>query len=226
MAQSKVIEDSLIQNVVYDTSKVNVRIPSKGTLNQYRNNKEFLYDRVEAPLSFWDKIKIWINNYFQNLFSSKGFSMYFKYFLYLITAVSAFLVIFILLKSNVRGIFYGKTSGEAGKNNFEEEDINRINFDEKILDAVNNNNYRLAVRLHYLKMLKHLSDKKIIEWQLNKTNSAYSKEIQKTQFHSNFEKLTSIFEWIWYGELPVDKDNFIKIKDAFFDFDSSINQSK
>ena len=79
------------------------------------------------------------------------------------------------LKSNVRGIFYGKQGESKTKFKIVEEDINKMDFEKRINDAVNNRDYRLAVRLYYLKMLKLLSDKKIIDWQINKTNSAYVK---------------------------------------------------
>ncbi len=218
--------DSLMKSAVYDSSTIEVRNPDESTLNKFRSDKDFQYDRAEAPLSFWDKIRIWINNHLKDLLSSEGFSIYFKYLLYLIVAVAVFIVIYVLLKSNIRGIFYGKQRESINKFKIIEEDIEKIDFDKRILEAVNNQNFRLAVRLYYLKILKQLSDKKIIDWQINKTNSSYVKEVKKINLHNQFEKITTVFEWIWYGEFPIDGTSFVKIKDIFIDFDNNVEQSK
>ena len=224
--QAEVSNDTLMNRAVYDTSKFEVRNPAEITLSKYRNDKDFIYDRAEAPLSFWDKIKIWVNSYLKEFISSEGFSIYFTYFLYSIAAVSVFLVIYVLLKSNLRGLFYGKQGESLNKFKIIEEDINKIDFEKRILDAVSNKDYRLAVRLYYLKILKLLSDKKIIDWQINKTNSAYVKEIKKIDLHNHFEKITSIFEWIWYGEFPIDESNFARVKEMFVNFNSNVDKNK
>ncbi len=225
-AKAEESSDTLMNNAVFDTSKVEVRTPTESTLNKYRNNKDFIYDRAESSLSFWDKITIWINNRLKELFTSEGFPVIIRYFLYLIVAVAAILVIFVLLKSNVRGIFYGKQMNSATRFKIVDEDINKMDFERRINEAVNNKDYRLAVRLYYLKMLKLLSDKKIIDWQINKTNSAYLKEVRNINLHSHFDKITSIFEWIWYGEFPIDEANFIKVRDIFTEFNSNIDNSR
>ncbi len=223
--QAEALKDTLMNNAVFDTSKIIVRTPSESTLNQYRNDKNFIYDRAEAPLSFWDKITIWINHRIQELVSSESFPVLLKYFMYLILVVAVILVILVLLKSNIRGIIYGKHGESFTKFKIIEEDINKIDFEKRILDAISNKDYRLAVRLYYLKILKVLSDKKIIDWQTNKTNSTYVNEIKKIELQNHFERITSIFEWIWYGEFPIDEPNFVKVQEIFVDFKSNIDKN-
>ena len=223
--QAEALKDTLMNNAVFDTSKIIVRTPSEITLNQYRNDNNFIYDRAEAPLSFWDKITIWINHRIQELVSSESFPVLLKYFMYLILVVAVILVILVLLKSNIRGIIYGKHGESFTKFKIIEEDINKIDFEKRILDAISNKDYRLAVRLYYLKILKVLSDKKIIDWQTNKTNSTYVNEIKKIELQNHFERITSIFEWIWYGEFPIDEPNFVKVQEIFVDFKSNIDKN-
>ncbi len=218
--------DSLMNNAVFDTSKVVVRTPAESTLSKFRNDKTFIYDRAKTPLTLWDKITLWISNRIKELFTSEGFPVIVRYFLYLIVAVAVILVIFVLLKSNVRGIFYGKQGESKTKFKIVEEDINQVDFEKRINDAVNNRDYKLAVRLYYLKILKLLSDNKIIDWQINKTNSAYVREVRKLDLHNNFEKLTLIFEWIWYGEFPIDEASFVKVKDIFTEFNINIDKRR
>ena len=224
--KAEVSSDSLMNNAVFDTSKVEVRAPDESTLNKFRNDKDFIYDRAKAPLNFWDKITLWINNRLKELFTSEGFPVFIRYLLYLIVVVAIILVIFVLLKSNVRGIFYGKQGESKTKFKIVEEDINKVDFEERIKEAVNNRDYKLAVRLYYLKMLKLLSDKKIIDWQINKTNSSYVKEVKKINLHNQFENITTIFEWIWYGEFPIDETSFVKVRNIFTEFNSDIDKNR
>ena len=43
--------DSLMNNAVFDTSKVEVRTPAESTLNKYRNDKDFIYDRAKTSFN-------------------------------------------------------------------------------------------------------------------------------------------------------------------------------
>jgi hypothetical protein len=57
----------------------------------------------------------------------------------------------------------------------------------------------------FLKSLKLLSEKELIELRNNKTNHQYLSEIKNNRISSAFQITTSRFEWIWYGDFPVDE---------------------
>ena len=86
-----------------------------------------------------------------------------------------------------------------------EEDISQINFDELIADAAERKDYKLAVRYLFLKSLKLLFEKGLIELRNNKTNHQYFSEIKNNRISNAFQIATSRFEWIWYGDFPVDE---------------------
>jgi hypothetical protein len=72
--------------------------------------------------------------------------------------------------------------------------------------ALADGNYRLAVRLYYLELLKNLHVKGLIRWQKDKTNRDYLNELFQTEFHYNeIRRLTLSYEEVYYGEheLPV-----------------------
>lgn len=79
-------------------------------------------------------------------------------------------------------------------------------------------NYRLVVRLLYLKTLKQLSDRELIHWLPEKTNQAYVLEIADQAKQQEFAQLTTQFEYIWYGEFFIDKNSFAPIQESFHQF--------
>jgi hypothetical protein len=88
----------------------------------------------------------------------------------------------------------------------QDENLNLLNFDELFRSALDNKQYRLAIRYLFLKSLKLLSDKEMIELKNNKTNHQYFLEIKNTQIANVFQEATLSFEWIWYGEFPVNEE--------------------
>ena len=93
------------------------------------------------------------------------------------------------------------------------------------MEALKNQDYRLAIRLYYLKILQSFKRKGLIEWKKDKTNNDYLKEVRQTTFHNTFRKLTGIFERIWYGKGGVNKTHFDSIEGEFKDFVDAIDQT-
>ena len=102
------------------------------------------------------------------------------------------------------------------------ENIHEINFDAEIEKAIAQHNYRLAVRMLYLRCLKQLSDADLIKWQIDKTNSTYINELNNTEQRKVFKTLTLQFEYVWYGEFIIDAAVFKNINTLFQDFKKSI----
>jgi len=90
--------------------------------------------------------------------------------------------------------------------------------DSLLRNAIRNGNYRLAVRYLYLQSLQRLSEKKIIEINSNKTNYEYVMEVRRHKFANEFASLTLQYEYVWYGEYPVDERLFEQIQRSFTQF--------
>jgi hypothetical protein len=97
-----------------------------------------------------------------------------------------------------------------------EENIN--DPDSLLRNAIKNGNYRLAVRYLYLQSLQRLSEKKFIEINSNKTNYEYVTEMRRHKFANEFASLTLQYEYVWYGEYPVDERLFAQIQHGFTQF--------
>ena len=67
----------------------------------------------------------------------------------------------------------------------------------------------------FLNVLKNLSDKKLIDWNVEKTNHDYLKALKTEQSKTVFAELLYIFEYVWYGEFEVNEETYHQLKKKF-----------
>lgn len=101
------------------------------------------------------------------------------------------------------------------------EDIFAINYQKEIDKASAAGNYRLAVRLMFLHLLKNLSERNIINYKQDKTNFDYLSELHATAWYQPFFKVTRNYEYSWYGKFEIKEDAYRLIQK---DFDQFKNQ--
>jgi len=64
-------------------------------------------------------------------------------------------------------------------------------------------------------LLKSLSDRTIIDWDIEKTNTDYLSEIKSAEFKKEFEFLSYIYDYCWYGEFELNEEDFAKAENHF-----------
>lgn len=104
------------------------------------------------------------------------------------------------------------------------DDIYAISYGKEIEQAISNNNFRLATRLLFLRLLRNLADKQIIHYAQDRTNLDYLLQLQKSTVYKDFFRLTRHYEYSWYGQFPVDKSKFDVIRQEFDHFDTKLRQ--
>jgi len=138
-----------------------------------------------------------------------------EYIVYgLLGLIVLYLLIKFLLQNSVSSVFKTDDKTITGFS-YVEENIEQIDFDKLISNALKETNYRLATRYLYLKSLKSLANKKTIEWHFDKTNSDYINEIKDSKLKALFRRASYIYDYVWYGEFPIDEVSFNKNKDDF-----------
>ena len=102
-----------------------------------------------------------------------------------------------------------KIKGDQGQD-LEEmpEDIFAINYQKEIDKAVTGGDFRLAVRLQYLRLLKHMTGKNIIRYQQDKTNMDYLMQLHNTAYYHDFFRITQHYEYSWYGRFAVSQEAY------------------
>ncbi|MEM1328270.1 MAG: DUF4129 domain-containing protein [Bacteroidota bacterium] len=99
-----------------------------------------------------------------------------------------------------------------------EEDLDKHDPTSAIDRAIQMRDFRLALRLYYLKALRELSLAEYIQWKRDKTNGEYIRELSGHPLRSDFRQLTLLFERIWYGNQELDALNFKHIQPQFDQF--------
>jgi hypothetical protein len=195
--------------IVIDSSIIAIRKPSAEKQNELLNNKDYQYER-KSPVGKnpWERFKEWLANQLDKLFSSKGGEISLNILKYALIIAAIVTIVFILLKNNVRSLFYGKSAKTIIDYSELEEDIHKIDFNELISKAIYEKDYRRAVRLHFLKLLKELTDKNLIAWKIDKTNKDYYIELSNTSYSKQFNELTFLYEYIWYGNFELNEDDY------------------
>ncbi|MBB6113068.1 hypothetical protein SAMN05421821_12930 [Mucilaginibacter lappiensis] len=214
-----------------DTAKVGVRHLDSAAITAHSKQPEFQYkDDIDTTPSWWDRFWSWFWGLFKpiklgkpNMSPFVRALLYILQYLFLAAGLAA--VVFLVLKLmgiDMLGIFRRKSMSANLPFTESLENIHDINFDDEIERAISHHNYRLAVRMLYLKCLKQLSDAHLIKWQIDKTNSAYIDELTNAHQRQLFRSLTLQFEYVWYGEFAIDGQTFKNINTVFQDFNKGI----
>ncbi|PZR26175.1 MAG: hypothetical protein DI535_15140 [Citrobacter freundii] len=133
-----------------------------------------------------------------------------------------FLAVF-LMNGNV-GIFRRSKAireQEMTEENF--DDIFSINYEQQIEKAAAAGNFNFGVRLLYLRLLRTLAERNIIEYKQERTNFDYLLQVQPTKYYKDFFRLTRHYEYGWYGQFPMQREQFDQIRRQFADFDRTLN---
>jgi hypothetical protein len=182
-----------------------LRQPDAARLQALRGQREFRYVEVSTrnepgPLAtLWDRIKRaifdWLN--------SRSYSHFWRWVFYAVLLAAAVFVVLKLAQVELTGLFGRAPRRAALAYDTASEDIHAVDFTTRVAEAEAAGNYRLAVRLGYLQLLKALTDAGLINWQPDKTNHAYLRELPSDALRTPFREITRQFEYVWYGELAL-----------------------
>ncbi len=106
-----------------------------------------------------------------------------------------------------------------------EENLNTADLDPLIQRAVAEENHTMAVRLYYLAILKKLSQQQLVVWKRDKTNRDYFRELNGSALQQPFQAVTRDFEWVWYGDGAIAKQDFQRMQGQFQQMLSLIPQN-
>ncbi|MGI4728684.1 MAG: DUF4129 domain-containing protein [Janthinobacterium lividum] len=202
-----------------DSSAIKIRKFNALALKDYSRQREFKYtDNASEVVSLWDQFWRWFWYQADHLMTGKVTGNLIGFLFILLGSGALVFLILKLLGMDVIQIFTGKSSTLEIPYYENLENIHEIGFEEEIEKAISNRNFRLAVRLLYLNLLKKLSDAGAIKWQQDKTNLAYLQEIKNPEQQQKFGLLTRQFEYVWYGDFKIDQENFQQIKTSFQQF--------
>ncbi len=188
---------------------------------------EFNYSSAEGEAqNIMGRFLRWFRNLFGDMFGvdiPPGTLKFIEYFIYtLFGCLAIYLLVKFLVNENLGAVFSKKATPLIDIN-LSEEHIENLDLNALIKDAVSQKNYRLAIRYHYLLVLKNLSMKNIIDWQYEKTNLDYQQELSSDTLRPKFQEVSYLYDYIWYGEQDIDQIIFNAAQDRFTALQQSIS---
>src|SRR5688572_30076035 len=107
------------------------------------------------------------------------------------------------------------------------ENIKELEIDRLLREAMALGNYRLAIRIYFLGMLKKLDEDGFIVWKKDKTNRDYLTELfSKAHYFEEVKNLTVAYEQVWYGEHNLPLETYEHIIASFKAIDQKLKASK
>lgn len=205
---------------LYDSTQIQWRKFDENMIEKYRKDSSFYYEREKTEASNWlEELINWLRNLFKindpNIEPGTINNSILNFIYLLIILIAVGLIVYALTQAKFRGFLSGK--GAKVKVDYEviEEDIHEIKYESELQIAEKNKDFRKAVRLHYLEVLKLLNERNWIEWKLNKTNHEYDKELKNTKLLVDFQKVTLIFDYVWYGDFNLTEEKYTDFSNAF-----------
>ena len=219
-----------VQEVQFDTQTLPESPLKENTLEEYKDDDAFNYQELEAEENSWGRLKQWLtdlgNSIYKYLFGSKQAGTFMLWIInnlvYILLGILLIAIVWIFIKIDTRRLSLEKIKAPESYMGDEEDIIQNQDIQALINQALAENDYRLAVRYYYLLALQKLSGKEYIQWEAQKTNHDYIFEIEDQVLRYRFTHITSIYDYIWYGNFHVDTTAFAKAETAFKELNQSL----
>ena len=205
-----------------DVDKVELRQMPQKDLDAYRASPAFTYSHPPAVnRNLWDSILSWLWQKWNDLTQYRGIREGLKVLQWVLPIALLLYAVLRMMGMEKAMLWVKGDKGNMRAFDLMSENIHEIDFDTEIAAAEVDGRYRDATRLHYLQSLRLLSTKGIIQWARNKTNIDYTRDMKGTPMADGFGDVTRIFEYVWYGELPISAVEYRKVSERFADFNKT-----
>ncbi|WP_084443184.1 hypothetical protein [Tenacibaculum soleae] len=219
------LQTSEKKKVQFDTEFIELKKFDNKKIEAYKKQDAFIYIVEKREPTVIEKVWNWfkrtikkvLSYLFDDISPAMGFLKWvLKILPYIIAGLVLFLIIKFFLKVNARNIIDGKKATAMVSLSDEETLIKEKDLPALIKIAITDGNFKLATRYYYLLLLKKLSEKELIFWQQEKTNEDYIKELASNKnLYKEFETLTHLYDYVWYGEFLINKEKFLKAEINF-----------
>lgn len=203
-----------------DSSSIDLREVSDSLTATMKKDKAFWYvtgstrkpEKPDNELTFMDKVLLVI----LSLLASSSFQ---KVIWFLLIIIAPLTIIWYLFQKRI-GLFTSRNPATKKdvSGNGESEDIFSLDLDALTKQAETGGDYRAAIRFSYLRLLKELAENDMIQYAPSFSNAVYLEQLYERPYYREFSQLTRIYEYTWYGELPVSSEQYNSIQQDFFSF--------
>lgn len=178
-------------------------------LAAFQQDPRYDYDRelVGGSQNFIEWLSTIISDWFEKTYNTLMDNEAVKFALVIVGLLVVAVIAWLVWKKGAK-LFLRNAPGDALDYELEEDTIYGVDFDGDIRQALEQQNYRQAVRLVYLQTLKHLSDAGKIEWQPSRTPTQYVRQYGLPAF----AELSRRFIRVRYGNFQADEALYLEMK--------------
>lgn len=138
-----------------------------------------------------------------------------KLILWALAIIFILIIVYNIFLNNV--MFRKKSRSTIREEIFEEEQFFLLDYDVLVRQSYRLEDYRMATRYLFLKTLRSLAEKSMINYDASKTNKKYLQEIPPA-LQPVFTSLLLSYERIWYGHSAIPQDAYQKLENRFTSF--------
>ena len=192
-----------------------LRQPDAGRLRELRGQRDFQYEEnvTQPEQSAWDAFWARVREAIGNWLASRSYNHFWRWIFYALFVGAGGFIVLRLLEIDFTAMLGRSPRHAALAYDTMAENIHEVDFATRLAEAEAAGNWRLAVRLGYLQLLKSLADGGLIQWQPDKTNHAYLAELPTTgPLRGAFREATRQFEYVWYGGLALSAPLYAQVR--------------
>jgi hypothetical protein len=151
-------------------------------------------------------------------------SAWLQFIAYAVIIAIVVVLLWIIVKNTSASIRLKRTVTESDVTAAPIENIEELDLAALIRQARERGNFRDAIRLYYLALLKNLHAAHLIAWKKDKTNREYLAELfTANRYFDEMRRLTLLYEQVWYGERALDTASFEQLTLQFERFYNTLN---
>ena len=192
-----------------------LRRPDAGRLRELHRRREFQYeeDATQPEQSAWDAFWARVREAIGNWLVSRSYNHFWRWIFYALFVIAGVFIVLQILEIDFTAMLGRSPRRAPLAYDTMAENIHEVDFATRLAEAEAAGNWRLAVRLGYLQLLKTLADGGLIQWQSDKTNHAYLAELPAIgPLRGAFREATRQFEYVWYGELALTAPLYAQVR--------------
>lgn len=204
-----------------DTSQYEYYVISEEKTEKLK--EELKYDKTKTTLKLKDwKFKPKEDDKVPKLTTFKGLEDIFSAIMYVIAALFILTIIYYIVIDIKKNKNKELSKKALELDTFNVDDITTVDFDPLLEEALKQGNYRIAIRIKFLRILQKLQLKNHIDWKPNKTNRKYATEISDTSLKQSFRSIANIFDRLWYGNISINEQEYNYCNTLFENFSNMI----
>lgn len=213
------------KDVFNSKNKVNTDSLFEKVQSKYNSDEFDYHDVKKEGATFFERLQKWISKLIKKFlpnFSSASEDTIVT-ILRILGLLAILLVIYTLFFTKNSIFRREKAEKFTGDIAYIEQHLESVDIKSYLDEAIRTEKWNDAIRYLQLANLQLLAKKGWITWDHRKTNQELMNEISDENIRNRFKSTTSIFNYVWFGDFKIDKEEFDRFYRDFNHFKSTIS---